>query len=370
MNIVVIREKLKEGLDIISRSGGEGSQLPILKNVLIEAEEGKITLVATNLEIATTCIVPGKVIEGGKITVPLNLLSGMISALQNERINLTLLKDNFLEVKSDNYKAKLQGVSAEDFPIIPKIGSKENKIELESGILKEALSQVVISTQYSEIRPELNNILVSFRMDTLVFAATDGFRLSEKTLTDKQFKTETGTEYSCLVPLKTASELVRILKESGSVKIYKDESQILIETDQWECISRLSEGNFPDYKAIIPKGFAAEVVVSRNEFMDAVKITSVLSSKVNEVALTLENEKAIQVFSGDLSSGENDYILSAKVKGKFKQISFNWRYLNDGLKALKGGDVYLGLNDENKAALIKVPNEPSYFYILMPILKG
>lgn len=368
MNIVVIREKLKEGLDIVSRAAGEGNQLPILKNILLEANKNKITLVATNLEIATTCSVMGKIIEDGKITIPGSLFSGLIGALQSERINISL-KDNSLEIKSDNYKAKIQGASAEDFPIIPGLKEKNEHIEIEQSVLKEALAQTVIATQFSEIRPELNNIFLSFSIDFLVFAATDSFRLAEKKISDKQFKTNMADEWTCLLPLKTANELLRILKDEGVVKIFKDESQILFETEQWECISRLGEGRFPEYKQIIPKTFAAETVVERSEFMSAIKLTSVLSSKVNEISLK-PRDKAIEIVSGDESAGENDYLLSAKMGGKMKPVGFNWKYLSDGIKALKGNEVYLGLNDENKGVVIKAPNEPSYFYILMPILKN
>jgi DNA polymerase-3 subunit beta len=367
MDIVVIREKLKEGLDIISRAIGEGSQLPVLKNIMIEAGKNKIILTATNLEIATRFYVAGKVIEEGKITVPGNIFSGLISAMQSERINISL-KTGSLEIKSDNYKAKIQGTSAEDFPIIPKIKEKSEFIEIDQAILKEAIAQTSIAAQFSDIRPELSNIYLSFGIDFITFAATDSFRLAEKKLSDKQFKTNINKEFSCLLPLKTANELLRILKEDGTVKIYKDENQILFESEQWDCISRLGEGRFPEYKQIIPKSFASEAVIERNEFINAVKLTSILSS-VNEISLK-PREKAIEIISGDLSSGENDYLLAAKITGKMSAIGFNWKYLSDGLKSLRGSEVYLGMNDENKAALIKTPNDPSYFYILMPILKG
>lgn len=368
MNIVVIREKLKECLDIVSRAVGEGSQLPILKNVFLEASKNKISLVATNLEIATKCLVMGKIIEDGKITIPSSLFSGLMGALQSERINI-LLKGESLEIKSDNYKAKIQGTSAEDFPIIPQIKEKKEFIEIDQAVLKEALSQTTVAAQFSEIRPELNNIYISFTVDFLIFAATDSFRLAEKKLSDKQFKSNIENEFSCLLPLKTANELLRILKETGSVKIFKDENQMLFETEQWECISRLGEGRFPEYKQIIPKTFVSEVVVERTEFMSAVKLTSVLSSKVNEISLK-PRDKAIEIISGDESAGENDYLLVAKIGGKMEPIGFNWKYLNDGLKALKGSEVYLGINDENKAVLIKNQNDPTYLYILMPILKN
>lgn len=370
MNLVVIREKLKEGLDVVSRAIGEGSQLQILKNVFLETKKNKLELTATNLELAITYSVLGKIIEEGKITISSAIFQNLINALQSERINMGV-KNNILEIKADNYKAKINGVSAEEFPIIPKIKNKTNFIELESGLLKDALAQVVTATQFSEIRPELNTVFFSHKKDFMVFVATDIFRLAEKTINEKQFKSTFEEGFSCLLPLKTVAELLKILKEEGMVKIYKDENQILFETEQWECISRLAEGTFPDYKQIIPKKFNAEILLDRTEFGNAVRLTSVLSSRINEVVLKLhEGQKAIEIFSAEESAGENDYLLSAKIIGKFSPTSFNWKYLNDGLKALKTSEIHLGLNEENKPCELKSPNDPSFFYILMPILKA
>jgi DNA polymerase-3 subunit beta len=370
MNLVVIKEKLKEGLDAISRAAGESSQLSVLKNVLLETKKNKLELTATNLELAITYSVLGKIIEEGKTTVSLNLLQNLVNALQSERINLGL-KNNILEIKTDNYKAKINGASAEDFPIIPKIKNKTSFIEIDGGLLKEALAQVVIATQFSEIRPELNTILFSCKRDHLLFAATDSFRLAEKNIGEKQFTSTFEDNFTCLIPVKTISELLRITKETAPVKIYKDENQILFETEQWECISRLAEGTFPDYKQIIPKKFEAEIILEREEFGSAVKLTSVLSSRINEVIIKLnETQKAVEIFSSEEAAGENDYILSAKITGKFNPVSFNWKYLTDGLKALKTNEVYFGLNEENKPCELKSPNDPTYFYILMPILKA
>lgn len=369
MNLVVIKENLKKGLNAVARAANENSQLPILKNVLVETTKNKISLIATNLEIAITYSVLGKVIEPGKITVPLNLFLNLINAIQSERINISL-KNNFLEITSDNYKAKIQGSSAEDFPIIPKIKETENFIEIEEGFLKDAFLQTSLATQFSEIRQELNGILMSYRVQDMVFAATDSFRLAEKTIGNKHFNSNFGSEFTCLIPLKTANELIKILGEDGKVKIYKDDNQMLFQTEQWECISRLQEGKFPDYKQIIPKKFSSEISLNRAEFIDAVKLTSVLSSRINEITIKNNESKFLEVFSADEAVGENNYLLPAKIQGNFKQISFNWKYLNDGLKALKGEEAHLGMNEENKPAIIRSSSDASYFYILMPFLKA
>lgn len=369
MKLVVIKSNFKTGLGAIERVSGEGLNLPILKNVLIEASDNAIRLTATNLEVATSYRVPGKVIENGKASVPLRVLSDVITNLQSERLNLEK-KENSVEIKTENYSATLQGLSADDFPLVPKIKNQKTFLEISGGVLKEALAQVISSAQPSELRPELSSVLFCFSFESVKLVATDSFRLSEKTIPESQIKTNHEKEFKILIPLKTAQELMRILKEEESVGIYHNENQILFKTENFELISRLIEGNFPDYSAIIPKAFHAEITVNREEFIQALRLTGVFSTRANEVrVLAHENKKNIEIFSTDQALGENTYVLPAKNHGKTKEANFNLRYLLDGLRALKTEDAFLGMNEDNKPALLKAPGDASFFYILMPILK-
>jgi len=369
MKAIVIRTNLKEGLLAAERAEGSATSLPILKNVLLETENNKIRLVATNLEIAISCLVSGKTLEEGKVTVPLGTLAGIINNLQSERLNLEK-KGNNLEIKSDNYRATLQGLPAEDFPLVPKIKNPEGFLEIKAETLKDAIGQVVVATQASDLRPELNSMLFDFSLDTIKLAATDSFRLAEKSIPNNEFESSHAEEFRALIPLKTAQELLRVLKGEEAVKIYHDQNQVLFKTDQTEIISRLLEGSFPDYAAIVPKKFGAEIVVDRQELINAIKLASVFGSRTNEVKITLsDNKKTVEISSADQAVGENAYLLPAKAEGKTGEIIFNWRYLLDALRALKTEDVFLGLNEEGEPALIRSTKEGSYFYILKPILK-
>lgn len=368
MNVVIIKEKLKEGLDAVSKSGGENKELPILKNVLVEAKDNRIKLVSTNLEIAITAFVPGKVIEEGETTIPLSLFVGIINGIQTERINLEL-KNGTLEIKTDNYSAKLQCVSSEEFPLIPKIKNKKSFISTNADVLKSSFEQVMSASQVLENRPDLNSVLFSLENEGLTLASTDSFRLAEKKVEEGEFAQEDMENISCLLPLKTAGDVSKIFKD-GDIKIYIEESQILFEGEKVELISRLLDNKFPDYKQLIPKKAEAEVVINKAELLNALKLSSVLSSKTNEINIEKEGDKAIKIFSNEESVGENVYTLPVKMKGKFDRISFNWKYLSDGVRAVKGEEIYLGINDETKPALIKEPNEGSFVYILMPILKS
>jgi DNA polymerase III subunit beta len=362
MKLVIIKGNLREALGIVERASTENATLPILKNVLFEAENNKLKLTATNLEIAVTCAASGKVTETGKLT---------ISNIPSERLNLET-KDNSLKIQTDNYQATIQGLPADDFPLVPKIKNLTEYIEIKATLFKDALAQIISSAQYSELRPELSSVLLDYSLDQLKIVTTDSFRLSEKNIPSSQFKSNHAQAFKILVPVRTAQELLRVLQDDEMLRVFHDNHQILFQTDQLEFISRLIDGMFPDYNniGIPPKSFETEVWLDRQELMNALKLAGVFSSKVSEVKIKIpENKKSLEVFSTD-QSGENNYVLQAKVQGKPKEISFNWRYLLDGLKALKTEDVFWGINEENKPSLLKSPNEASYFYVLMPILKS
>jgi DNA polymerase-3 subunit beta len=369
MNIIVIRDKLKEGVDIVSRISGEHPTLSILKNVLIEAEKDIIRLTATNLEVGMQYTVPGKVVEQGSITIPATLLNQLLGALTDDRITFST-KDQTLVIATDNYSAKIQGSSAEEFPLIPKLEGEPEYIEMETSVLKDALQKTLAAAQATELRPELSSVFFQFSMDHLTLAATDSFRLAEKTLNESEFTANITNEFRILVPLKTTQDLLRILKNNGTVRITKDENQILFKTQEAEFISRLLAGNFPDYQAIIPKEFKAELTITKAEFTDAVRLASVFGSTVPEITFKpTKDGKGVEVYSRDENLGENSYILPAKIKGEFNEVSFNWKYLSEGLKVIDSKDVIFALSEDNRPALLRAREDSSYLYVLMPILK-
>lgn len=370
MNLILIKDKLRDGLQAVSRASDSHQNLPILRNVLIASGDNQIKLSATNLEIAASYKVAGKVIEPGSITVPVETLLNLVNNIQNERLSIET-RGSTLEIKTDNYQAKIQGLPPEDFPLIPQVQNTEESIIIDSGILREALSQVSVATQFSELRPELNSVALIFNLDALVFAATDSFRLAEKTIQTHEFKATISRDVFSLIPLKSIQELLRILKENEEVTVRLDQNQILFKTEQFEFVSRLLQGSFPDYKKVIPEKYGAEASLKKEEFTSALRLTGVLSPKVSEVKIKfLENKKALEIFSLDENVGENNYVLPAKIRGKAGEVGFNWHYLLDGLKVLSGEEVVFGVNDDNHPSVLRSANDPSYFYILMPIFKS
>src|SRR3990167_801293 len=256
MKFIILKKNLKDGLRAIEKITTDNLNLPILKNFLIESFDNKIKLSATNLELAITTFISGKIIENGGITVPLGIFSAIINNLQSERVNIEL-KNNKLLIKTDNYGAEIQGVKKEEFPIIPKITDDQFYLEINNSILKNSLTSIIDSVGVNA-RPEFNGILFDYQSTLLKLAATDSFRLSEKTIFNTQFESNFDKNFKIIIPNKTIQEIIKELQINESVEmekvfIYLDPNQIFLKNESVEIISRLINGDFPDYSQIIPK---------------------------------------------------------------------------------------------------------------------
>ena len=374
MKLVILKNNLREGLNSVERASSDNNNLPILKNVLIKTFNNKIQLSATNLEIAVSKQISGKIIEEGSITVPLSAFSTIVSNTDSERINLET-NQNTLLFKTDNYEAVIQGLPEEEFPIIPKIENIKNHLTLPVELLKESVLKIINAIQISEIRPEISGMLLDFQVTHLKFAGTDSFRLAEKTINESNYTTSFQRGFKVIIPLKTMQEVLRTLVK-GEVSIFIDPNQILFSSDggssggkdDLQIISRLIDGNYPDYDPITPKSFETEIILEREQLLNAVKLVSTFSGKVNDIRMKVKNDKKVlEIYSVNQLLGENKYLVPAKVKGEEFEVSFNWRYLMDGLKNFTGQDIFLGINGNHRAAILKNSTDGTYFYILMPI---
>lgn len=367
MKVILLKNNLKSGLDIVSRAISENSSLPILKTVLVKNQNNKILFLGTNLELAITSQVAGKIIEEGELAIPFNIFLSIVNNLDSDRINLEKKNKNLL-IKTDNYSAVIQGMEPADFPIIPAIENKNFYIEIQADVLKENLSKVISAAQTSDFRPELNGVLLDFQINSVKLAATDSFRLAEAVIPKQYFKTNYDSGFKVIIPIKTAHEILRILKGGTMVQLCFDSNQMVLKTEDFELISRLTEGVFPDYEQIIPKKFSTEITIQRNNFLNAVKLSSTFTTKINDLRLKIkENKRAVEIYSADSALGENTYLIPAKVTGDLTEVGFNWRFLMDGIKALSSEDMFFGINGGAKPALLKNPEDNSYFYMIMPI---
>lgn len=368
MKLIILKSNLVEALDCVERGVGLSSNLPILKNVLVGVFENKITFRTTNLELAIETAVQGKTIQPGELTIPFSVFSTIIKNLNSDRVTLEY-KNEKLKITTDNYEATLQSMNVKEFPIIPTINIQNTVIDIQTQPLKKALANAIISAQYSTIRPEISGVFFQHTNDKFVVVATDSFRLTEVVLGEKQFITK-NKQFSFIIPLDTANEIVRMISKptnDETTHIEFDESQILVTTQQTKIISRLIDGTFPEYKAIMPKEIKSNLLVNRSELLNSVKLVSSFSSSTFDLTLrTSTNKKALELYSQNPVLGENKCTIPAKLDGEPFSIIFNWKYLLDGVKMYQGNEIALGITPKRPAAITS-KDENTTTYVLMPI---
>ncbi len=372
MKFISLQENLKRGLNIVGHVSSKNVNLPILNNILIKAENGNIELVSTNLEIGITHQVRGKIETDGEFTVESKLISEYANLLSGgEKVKLELV-DNEIKIECGNYKTKIKGESAKEFPLIPTV-ARDSFYSCDINDLKKALLSVVFSVSNSENRVELTGVLFSFNNDKLNLAATDSYRLAERELTLKNQGIK--NEQKIIVPAKTIQELLRVLNnielgensEDQEIKFYLSENQILFTFESVEIISRLINGHYPDYKQIIPAKSQTDVLIERTELVRAVKAAALFSKTgINDITLLFSRGKIIvSSFSG--SSGESQIELEADVKGIDNEVTINYRYLLDGLNNIEGEMVRLGILNNTTPCVLRSEKDDNYLYIVMPI---
>jgi len=375
MKFIILKENLNQGLNFINRIAGKNLTLPILNNILISAEKNFLNLSATDLELGIKYWALIKMEKEGKITVPAKILSAFINLLPEDKINIEL-KNQTLNIICQDYQTKIKGLSAEEFPIIPKI-ENDNFIELNCRVFCDGLSSVVDFAVLNQNRPELSGIYFNFRKDALCLVTTDSFRLAEKLLF---FKEKTNQEFSFILPQKSVREIINILSgKEGNLKFYFSQNQVLFEYlmtetahPQIQIVSRVIDGEYPDYQGIIPKKYEAQIILPKEKLLNHIKTASIFSGKTNEVKIRLNPQKeGIEIFSQNPELGENQSFLQGQVKynsaPKEMEVSFNHRFLIDGLLNIKEPEVIFELNNEDGPAALKPKTDSSYVYIVMPI---
>ncbi len=389
MKLSCLQENLNQGLFVVSHVASKSSNLPILNNVLLKAEEGVLKLLATNLEMGVTCLVRGKIETEGEFTVQSKLFSDYVALLPNERVDVEL-KDQNLEIKCQKLKTKIRGQGAADFPLIPPI-EKKAPLVLSGQEFVRAVNQVIFSVSENEARPEISGVLLVFGKDNLTLAATDSYRLAEKKV---PLKSQSKNEASVIVPTRTLQELLRILsgtkkirgeefragettEASDKLEIYLSENQILFSFDNIELVSRTIEGQYPNYQQIIPREYKTKAQANVAALIKLVKTASLFSkSGIFDVSLEfLKREKEIEVSSANSQLGEASSRLEAEVEGEANKIVVNYRYLLDGLENLSSELVYFELTNDTSPCLLRpvqgqkgeAKSLEDYLYIIMPI---
>lgn len=374
MNFVCTKENLSHALEIVSGIAGKHINLPILSNILIKAENAKVELVATNLEIASKAVLRAKVEEKGAFTIPAKTLLDYVKLLPEEQIKIKKEKNEII-IECAGSRTKIKGEEAEDFPIIPEVEEKHAFV-LDAKELKNSLSQVVFASAKNEIRPELSGVLFSFFSDNykgLVLAATDSYRLAEKKIQTKQGQ----DQINIILPARSVYEIIRLLsigltKETeNNVRMWVGENQFAIRYNDFEIISKLIDGKYPDYGQIIPETFKTTAPVNKDIFINKIKAASLFTSGgANAVSFDLSSEqKELSVSSISSQTGEHSSSIDSDVEGEENSILLNHRYVLDGLQNIENQEIEFKVNSSDSPCLLSGKNETDYLYIVMPIRK-
>ncbi len=379
MKFSCTQENLRQGLSIVSHIANKSVNLPILENVLIRTEEGGLKMMTTNLEMAVTCNIRGKVEEKGEFTVPSKLFADYVSLLPKDRVDAEM-KDNALAVSCGTYQTRLNGINASEFPLIPSVDSQQ-KFQVKVVELRKAIGQVLFAVASNESRPEISGVLFKFVPQNgalkLVLAATDSYRLAEKIVDIiKEDGTDIQETISVIVPARAVSEIVRILgvfkdavDNPETLEIVISDNQILFSYNQVELISRTIEGRYPDYRQLIPSSFETEISLPKEEVLRAVKATSLFSrAGLNDINLKFTPGSPVRISANNPQTGEHTAELDGETKGKENAITVNYRYFIDGVNNIETDNIMIQMIDGVSPCLLRpTGDDVDYLYIVMPI---
>jgi DNA polymerase III subunit beta len=373
MKLSCLQENLNRGLNIVGRAVAARSTLPITQNILLSAEQSRLKLAATNLEMATTCWVGAKVEQEGSITVPARLLIDFVNSLPNDLIEINLpAAGRILELKSGHFQARINGIDAADFPPIPQI-TDGIATTIEAASLREGIAHVAFAAATEESRPVLTGINTEFDGDQLNLVAADGFRLAvHKTTLGSPVKDKS----TVIIPARTLSELNRLLgeqEEPVEVTVSQQKSQVLFRLKDAEIVSQLLQGSFPNYSQVIPQSYTTRAVVDINEFLRVTKISSVFARDASGIVRLVITPGAeltpgkITVSAQAEEVGDNVGEIDALIDGEEAKIAFNVKYLADVLSVLHQSQVALEVTTPSSPGTIRPIGVDNYVHVIMPM---
>jgi len=364
MKATIIQANFAKALNSVSRVVSNRTTLPVLNNVLIEAKDGKLNMSATDLEIAISAKIIGKVDSDGIITIPARLLSDFVLNNKDKNIDISLSGLN-LNLKSEHFEANIKGIDAEEFPTIPSSDMK-SFVKIKTTELTEAIRKVAFAAANDDTRPVLAGVLFKFTGKELLLAATDSYRLAEAKIEVEGAK----EEREIIVPARTLNELNRVLSSvelDGEVEIIIDETQIFFTVADIRLVSRLIEGSFPNYNQIIPDSSKISLSADIAETLSALKMSALFAKDIaNNIKLHVKKgELVIKSAAGE--SGDTTSKIKAESSGGNLEIAFNARYLIDVMNILSGKKVEMKFNDDSSPCIITCDKDKNYLYLAMPL---
>jgi len=373
MKISCKQENLAKGLSIVGRAVSPRSTLPVLGNVLLAVDNGRLKLSATNLEIVITCWIGANVQESGATTVPARTFSELINALPAGDVHLTLNKTTeTLHVSCEKVQANVKGISADEFPVIPE-PDQENRVRMEPAVLKRVISQVAFAAATDDSRPSLTGVLTSFEGNRVMMAATDGFRLSVRSAHIAGYIEK---PFSVIIPARALNEVARILSddlEAVYISMPAGRNQIIFDMDNALLVSQLIDGKFPDYQPIIPPRHNTRTVLNTAEFAKACRTADIFARESSNTArISVEPGDGLSaayatVAANSKETGDNVAQVDASVEGMPIEIAFNVKFMSDALSVIETPQVALETTNANEPGVLKPVGDNDFVHIIMPM---
>lgn len=369
MKFSILQQDLLPALSSVARSTTK-STLPVLSHILLETEDGKLKLSATNLEIGVVKRINAQINDEGSITIPAKTLVDVVSSLGGENIEFESSQE-LLKISTNNFNASINGIASTEFPTIPLSG--EQSALIDAGLLSETLPQITFAAASDEGRPVLTGILTEVKKDSLELVATDGFRLAHKR---SKIELNSGKTFKSLIPRRTFEEVARIIHEDfGSEKstekveisTSENQNQMIFKVGQTQISSRLIEGNFPNWEKIIPTEFENRTVIDRLDLLKGVKLASVFAKDNSSVVKIQTKEGGLIITSQAKELGSQETEISAQTEGGEIIIAFNAKFLIDALSANSSTQVAIEFSGNLSPALIKPIGQEGLEYVVMPI---
>ena len=370
MKVSCLQENLTRGLAIVGRGVSTRGTLPILGNVLLKTDGGRLKLTATNLEIGVNCWVPAKVEDEGAITVPAKLFSDFVNSLPPGPIEISLnVRTKTVHHRSETTEANMKGLDAEEFPIIPAIPDRPTT-RMAQGVLRRMIGEVAFVAATDDSRPVLTGVLTTFTGDEVTMAAADPYRLSVR---KASLLDPVTPAVEIIIPAKSLFEVARILDDTDKtvdILVTPNGSQVIFHTDEADLVSRIIEGQFPNYRQVIPSSHATTVTVSRDELLAATKLASYFArDAANIVRFQVDPsiDTPLIVSATAAEVGDNTSRVGATVEGQPTAIAFNSRFVADALSSLSASEVILELGGPLAPGVMKIVGDDSYLHVVMPL---
>ncbi len=375
MKLSLPQEQLSRGLSIVGRgvASSARSTLPITSNILLASDDGRLRLSATDLEIGINLWLPAMIEEDGSTTVPARLFTELVNSLPSDRVDLAQTDEaHTTAVTCARVKANIRGMDPDEFPLIPTV-SEQPSAAIPADLLHGMINSVVFAAATDDARPVFTGVLATFAGDTLTFAAADGFRLSVRSATLAE---AAAGDFSVIIPARTLAELGRILpdgEEPVEVTVTPNRSQVLFHTGSLDLISRLIEGQYVNYRQIIPQKYVARAVVSTAAWNKATRIAGFFARDSNNIVRVSldpgegEESGSLTIAANAADVGDNVNQIDAAIEGEPLTVAFNAKYISDVLGVITSDQVALELNGPAQPGVVRPLDGTDFLHVMMPM---